>query len=66
MRLLEYRDVARCLAFAETLEEREHAAWVMRVFDRTGRPPSTRDQMRILREELERALAAGVSSGPVN
>ena len=63
MRLLEYRDVARRIAFAETLEEREHAAWLLRVFDSSGRAPSTREQMRILRKELERAFAAGVSPG---
>jgi hypothetical protein len=59
MRLVTYRDIARLIARAETDEEREHAGVLLVWYDDVGRE-STRERMRILREELQAELSREV------
>lgn len=57
MKLIDYRDVARRMAQAETEGERARAAQLTAWYDAIG-TESTRERMKILHEELVRALSA--------
>lgn len=55
MKLIEYRDVARRIAQAETEDERAHAPQLAVWYDAIG-TESTRERMTILHEELVRVV----------